>query len=73
VPQQLQCFSTLATTAGSGALCIAVTHDLNLALAHCTRLLVLQEGRNEGAPLIRQNLTFYAGSGGFVLGEWSVF
>src|SRR5947208_13356602 len=45
VQQQLQCFSTLAATAGSGALCVAVTHDLNLALAHCTRLMVLQEGR----------------------------
>ena len=45
VQQQLQCFSTLAAIAESGALCIAVTHDLNLALAHCTRLLVLHQGR----------------------------
>jgi iron complex transport system ATP-binding protein len=45
VDQQLQCFSTLATVARDGALCIAVTHDLNLALAHCTRLLVLHDGR----------------------------
>jgi iron complex transport system ATP-binding protein len=44
VHQQLQCFSTLAELAREGALCIAVTHDLNLALAHCTRVLVLNEG-----------------------------
>jgi iron complex transport system ATP-binding protein len=45
VQQQLQCFSTLAAIAQSGALCIAVTHDLNLALAHCTRLLILHRGK----------------------------
>ena len=45
VHQQLQCFSTLAGLAREGALCIAVTHDLNLALAHCTRLLILHRGR----------------------------
>jgi ABC-type cobalamin/Fe3+-siderophores transport system ATPase subunit len=45
VDQQLQCFSTLARVARDGALCIAVTHDLNLALARCTRLLVLHDGR----------------------------
>jgi len=41
VHQQLQCFSTIAELARDGALCVAVTHDLNLALAYCTRLLVL--------------------------------
>jgi len=45
VQQQLQCFSTLAKLAEAGSLCVAVTHDLNLALAHCTRLLVLHDGR----------------------------
>jgi ABC-type cobalamin/Fe3+-siderophores transport system ATPase subunit len=45
VHQQLQCFSTLAELAREGALCIAVTHDLNLALAHCTRLLILDRGQ----------------------------
>jgi ABC-type cobalamin/Fe3+-siderophores transport system ATPase subunit len=44
VHQQLQCFTTLAELAREGALCIAVTHDLNLALAHCTRLLILDRG-----------------------------
>ncbi len=44
VHQQLQCFSTLAELAREGALCIAVTHDLNLALAHCSRLLILDRG-----------------------------
>ncbi len=45
VHQQLQCFSTLAALAREGALCIAVTHDLNLALAHCSRVLILNQGR----------------------------
>jgi iron complex transport system ATP-binding protein len=44
VHQQLHCFSTLAELAREGALCIAVTHDLNLALAHSTRLLILDRG-----------------------------
>jgi ABC-type cobalamin/Fe3+-siderophores transport system ATPase subunit len=44
VHQQLQCFSTLADLTREGALCIAVTHDLNLALAHSTRLLILDRG-----------------------------
>jgi len=44
VHQQLQCFSTLAELAREGALCIAVTHDLNLALAYCSRLLILNQG-----------------------------
>jgi iron complex transport system ATP-binding protein len=45
IRQQLHCFATLAELAGEGALCIAVTHDLNLALAHCTRVLVLDQGK----------------------------
>jgi iron complex transport system ATP-binding protein len=44
VHQQLQCFATLAELAREGALCIAVTHDLNLALAHSTRVLILDGG-----------------------------
>jgi len=44
VHQQLHCFSTLAELAREGALCIAVTHDLNLALAHCSRVLILDNG-----------------------------
>jgi ABC-type cobalamin/Fe3+-siderophores transport system ATPase subunit len=45
IHQQLHCFATLAELAREGALCIAVTHDLNLALTHCTRVLILDEGR----------------------------
>ncbi|MCU0227535.1 MAG: ABC transporter ATP-binding protein [Bryobacterales bacterium] len=40
--QQLHCFRLLKEEASAGALCIAVTHDLNLALAHCSRILVLR-------------------------------
>jgi iron complex transport system ATP-binding protein len=44
VDQQLHCFSLLLDTADRGAACIAVTHDLNLALRFCSRLIVLAEG-----------------------------
>ena len=45
IHQQLHCFATLAELASEGALCIAVTHDLNLALTHYTRVLILDEGK----------------------------
>jgi iron complex transport system ATP-binding protein len=45
VHQQLQCFSTLAALAREGALCVAITHDLNLAIAHSTRILILSGGK----------------------------
>jgi ABC-type cobalamin/Fe3+-siderophores transport system ATPase subunit len=41
VDQQLRCFALLKEQAAGGSLCIAVTHDINLALAHCTRIVVL--------------------------------
>jgi len=44
IHQQIQCFSVLADLAREGVLCIAVMHDLNLALAHCSRILVLDKG-----------------------------
>jgi iron complex transport system ATP-binding protein len=43
VDQQLHCFSLLGEEARRGASCLAVTHDLNLALTFCTRLIVLAE------------------------------
>lgn len=45
IHQQLHCFTTLAELAREGKLCIAVTHDLNLALAHCTRVIILDQGK----------------------------
>jgi iron complex transport system ATP-binding protein len=44
IEQQLHCFSVLRDEAATGKLCIAATHDLNLALTYCTRLLVLADG-----------------------------
>jgi iron complex transport system ATP-binding protein len=41
IDQQLRCFDLLAEEAGKGRLCIAVTHDLNLAMRYCSRLIVL--------------------------------
>ena len=43
VDQQLQCFSVLRAEADRGTACLAVTHDVNLALTFCTRLIVLAE------------------------------
>jgi iron complex transport system ATP-binding protein len=44
IEQQLHCFSILREEAQNGKLCIAATHDLNLALTYCTRLIVLANG-----------------------------
>jgi len=43
VDQQLQCFSVVREEADRGAACLAVTHDVNLALTFCTRLIVLAD------------------------------
>jgi iron complex transport system ATP-binding protein len=43
IEQQLQCFTVLREEAEHGAACIAVTHDINLALTFCTRLMVLAD------------------------------
>jgi ABC-type cobalamin/Fe3+-siderophores transport system ATPase subunit len=45
VDQQLHCFTLLRDEARHGLACLAVTHDLNLALTFCTRVLVLAERR----------------------------
>jgi iron complex transport system ATP-binding protein len=45
VDQQLRCFSVLRAEADRGTACVAVTHDVNLALTFCTRLIVLSERR----------------------------
>ncbi|GGH00967.1 ABC transporter ATP-binding protein [Silvibacterium dinghuense] len=44
IEQQLHCFNILRDEAQAGKLCIAATHDLNLALTYCTRLIVLADG-----------------------------
>jgi len=41
VDQQLRCFNVLRGEADRGTACVAVTHDVNLALTFCTRLIVL--------------------------------
>jgi iron complex transport system ATP-binding protein len=41
VDQQLHCFTVLRDEASRGMACLVVTHDLNLALTFCTRLVVL--------------------------------
>jgi iron complex transport system ATP-binding protein len=45
IDQQLQCFSLLREEASRGTACLAVTHDINLALTFCTRILVLANRR----------------------------
>ena len=44
IEQQLHCFSVLREEARAGKLCVAATHDLNLALTYCSRLIVLANG-----------------------------
>jgi iron complex transport system ATP-binding protein len=41
VEQQLRCFSAVREETERGLACLAVTHDLNLALKFCTRILLL--------------------------------
>ena len=41
--QQLECFTVLRQEARRGTACLAVTHDVNLATAFCTRVIVLAE------------------------------
>jgi iron complex transport system ATP-binding protein len=43
VDQQLQSFATLRALVDHGAACLAVSHDLNLALTFCTRIIVLAD------------------------------
>lgn len=44
VDHQFQCFAMLREEVDKGAACLAVTHEINLALTFCTRLLVLADG-----------------------------
>ena len=43
IDQQLHCFDLLKRQAAAGVACIAVSHDLNLALEFCTRLIILSD------------------------------
>ena len=43
VEQQLQCFHMLREEVSRGAACMAVTHDINLALTFCSRVIVLAD------------------------------
>lgn len=45
IDQQMACFESLREECARGATCLAVTHDVNLALTYATRLLVLEAGR----------------------------
>src|SRR4029077_9853747 len=43
VDQQLQCFSLLREETRKGTACLAVTHDVNLALTFCSRIVVIAD------------------------------
>jgi iron complex transport system ATP-binding protein len=45
VDQQLHCFSLVRDECARGAACLAVTHDLNLALAYASRIIVIADRR----------------------------
>ncbi len=52
LPHQIQMFRTLRQLCAGGALCVAATHDLNLAAAFCSRIILLDRGHiaADGAP-----------------------
>lgn len=52
LPHQIQMFRTLRGLCAEGTLCVAATHDLNLASAFCSRLVLLDHGRivADGTP-----------------------
>lgn len=77
VGQQMQCFTVLKAEAERGTACLAVTHDVNLALTFCTRLVILAErtvardmptatalDRPEWLQLLSSRLTLEPGTGG---------
>ena len=45
LPHQIQMFRALRGQCAEGTLCVAATHDLNLAAAFCSRLILLDHGR----------------------------
>ena len=45
IDQQLHCFALLREESARGVACLAVTHDLNLALTYATRIIVLADLR----------------------------
>ena len=45
LPHQIQIFRMIRDLCRNGLLCIAATHDLNLAATYCSRLVILDKGR----------------------------
>jgi iron complex transport system ATP-binding protein len=45
IDQQIHCFATLREECDRGSTCLAVTHDVNLALTYATRIVVMEQGR----------------------------
>jgi len=52
LPHQIQMFRTLRQLCDEGKLCVAATHDLNLAAAFASRIILLENGTvaGDGAP-----------------------
>jgi iron complex transport system ATP-binding protein len=52
LPHQLQIFRMIRDLCREGLLCVAATHDLNVAATYCDRLLILDKGsvRIDAAP-----------------------
>lgn len=68
---QLHAMEVLQATALSGALVVVVLHDLSVAARHCSRVVLLSEGRvaSDGAPgavLSRENLRKVFGVDAFI-------
>lgn len=72
LPHQLQLFRQLRDLASEGLLCIAATHDLNLAARFASRMILLHEGRvaADGTPdAVLNGQAFHQAFGGELMVE----
>ncbi|MBL8779364.1 MAG: ABC transporter, partial [Alphaproteobacteria bacterium] len=68
---QLHAMEVLQATARAGALVVVVLHDLSVAARHCSRVVLLSEGRvasdgEPGAVLSSENLRQVFGIDAFI-------
>ena len=57
IDQQLSCFQLMKEESAAGKLCIAVTHDINLALTYCSRIILISNHRLAADILTGEALT----------------
>ena len=57
IDQQLSCFQLMKEESAAGKLCIAVTHDINLALTYCSRIILISNHKLAADILTGEALT----------------